>query len=742
VNRKWRWWLVAATAYAVLAACGKKEPSTASTRPAAAAPVAAKPLPKPPSGKCLDCHRQIADSWQGSHHALAHRDTGTPADGPAFAGHDLKVGDASWKFSGGAAAPEIRWQDLAAPQVKPVQQTPPMAIGYEPIVQYLLDAGKGRYQVPDMAWDPANEDWYSIYDDQNRRPHEWGHWTQRGMNWNSQCAYCHFTELKKGYDPEQDGYHTTWVEQGVGCAQCHGGTAENHPPGGCAIDPPRTFTVGQWTHTCATCHARREEFDEDFQPGDSFFDHFNLALPSQPGLWHPDGQQIDENYNFTSLQLSRMGHKGIGCTNCHDPHAATPLGGRPAVESNALCMTCHAAGANQAVVIDPAKHLFHTPGTPGGRCVDCHMPKKTYMGRDPRSDHRFPSPDPLLTKELGTPNACNDCHADRGLDWQIQHVDAWYGEKMNKPSRARTRAIAAAQAGHGSLDALLAAFDAEEIAAWKATLLRLMEPWTGDERVALRADRLVADPDPLARNAAAFILSQRPDRQRAIEALLADPIKSVRFEAAWGALDRLPVQHPAVLEAAEIARHQSDQPAGAMRMARLAMHRRDSLEAEKWFKRAIDWDRSSAAPRRDFAVFLGGLGRARESVRWLDEAALLDPSNPDIPYLAALGVAELGDTAGAEARLRQALKLDPSFARAHYNLGLLLSGKNQDTEAIAALRRAEQLDPSDAGAPWARATIHYRLGDRAATLEAVETTLARDPSYVPALQLKAQLQSR
>jgi tetratricopeptide (TPR) repeat protein len=179
-----------------------------------------------------------------------------------------------------------------------------------------------------------------------------------------------------------------------------------------------------------------------------------------------------------------------------------------------------------------------------------------------------------------------------------------------------------------------------------------------------------------------------------------------------------------------------------MRMARLAIHRRDAVDAEKWFKRAITWDQSSAAPRRDFAVFLGGLGRAEESVRWLDDAALLDPTNPDIPYLAALGKAELGDLAGAETRLRQALKLNPSFARAHYNLGLLLSSKNQPAEAIASLRRAEQLDPSDAGAPWARATIHYRLGDRAATLEAVETTLARDPSNVQALQLKSELQSR
>ena len=741
MSRKSWGWLLAAGAYVALAACGKKEEAAAPKN--SPAPVAARgPLVKAKSSECLECHQKAAEEWQGSHHALAHRDTGLPGDHPAFAGQKLKVGDAEWTFSGGAEAPRIEWKDGVDTKAKPVDTKPPMAIGYEPLVQYLADVGKGRYQVPDMAWDPAKEEWFSIYGDQNRRPHEWGHWTQRGMNWNSQCAYCHFTDLKKGYDPEQDAYHTKWVEQGVGCAQCHGPSRENHGTNECVIDPARKFTTAEWSHTCATCHARREELDENFLPGDSFFDHYQLALPSQPGLWHPDGQQIDEDYKFTSLLLSRMGHKGIGCTDCHDPHAATPKGGDVAVNTNALCMTCHATGANQSIVIEPAKHVFHEAGTPGSRCVDCHMPKTTYMGRDPRSDHRFPSPDPLLTKELGTPNACNNCHADKGLDWQIEKVDAWYGDKMNTPARARTRAIAAAQAGGGSLDALLAVFDAEEIGAWKATILRLMEPWLNDPRVGARAEKAAADADPMARSAAAFVISRRGDRRPVLDKLLADPMKSVRFEAAWSALDRLPADLPAVKEAEAIAAHQSDQPGGAMRMARIAVLRGNAAEAEKWFKRAILWDQSSAAPRRDFAVFLGGLGRTPESVKWLDDAASLDPGNAEIPYLAALGHAEIGDSEGAEVRLRRTIQLDPNFARAHYNLGLLLSGKGETKEAITALRRAEELNALDPGAPYARATIHARLGQREATLAALQTALARDPSYVPALQMKAQLESR
>ena len=60
------------------------------------------------------------------------------------------------------------------------------------------------------------------------------------------------------------------------------------------------------------------------------------------------------------------------------------------------------------------------------------------MQRDPRHDHGFLKPDPLLTKELGIPNACNRCHTDRTVDWAITHADAWYGTKMQSRQRERT----------------------------------------------------------------------------------------------------------------------------------------------------------------------------------------------------------------------------------------------------------------------------------------------------------------
>ncbi len=55
------------------------------------------------------------------------------------------------------------------------------------------------------------------------------------------------------------------------------------------------------------------------------------------------------------------------------------------------------------------------------------MPAQFYMGVDYRNDHSIRIPRPDLTKTLGTPNACNQCHADKSPDWAIEYVNKWHG---------------------------------------------------------------------------------------------------------------------------------------------------------------------------------------------------------------------------------------------------------------------------------------------------------------------------
>src|SRR5207249_4844637 len=118
-------------------------------------------------------------------------------------------------------------------------------------------------------------------------------------------------------------------------------------------------------------------------------------------------------------------------------------------------------------------------------CVACHMPQTVYMQRHSRHDHGFTIPDPLLTKQFQIPNACDRCHADRSVDWSIEAVQKWYGERMNRPSRARAQVVARARKGDPkSARELVGLLRVETNAYWRAVSVNLLRRWTEDKQAA------------------------------------------------------------------------------------------------------------------------------------------------------------------------------------------------------------------------------------------------------------------
>ena len=125
-----------------------------------------------------------------------------------------------------------------------------------------------------------------------------------------------------------------------------------------------------------------------------------------------------------------------------------PIPASACIPGNLLCMRCHVGGTQPpAPVINPAAHSRHKADGTGHECTTCHMPVTTYMQRHPRHDHGFTIPDPLLTKEFGIPNACNRCHTDKDADWALKTANEFYGEKLNRPTRARAILVARARRG-------------------------------------------------------------------------------------------------------------------------------------------------------------------------------------------------------------------------------------------------------------------------------------------------------
>ena len=90
--------------------------------------------------------------------------------------------------------------------------------------------------------------------------------------------------------------------------------------------------------TCAPCHSRRSAIHPDYHAGENFFDHYDPAL-LRAGLYHPDGQILDEVYVYGSFAQSKMYGKGVRCTDCHNPHSL-----KLKFEGNRLCAQCHQPG--------------------------------------------------------------------------------------------------------------------------------------------------------------------------------------------------------------------------------------------------------------------------------------------------------------------------------------------------------------------------------------------------------------
>ena len=524
------------------------------------------------------------------------------------------------------------------------------------------------------------------------------------------------------------------AEMSVGCEACHGpmkAHAEwhrNHP--GSPGESPSRLSPKQTLETCASCHSRRAELTGDFFPSEAYSDHYLLAVPDESDLYYPDGQVRGENYVYTSFLGSRMHAAGVRCLDCHDPHST-----RTILPGNALCMRCHNGSRPDSPRIDPASHSRHLPGSAGDQCVECHMPRTTYMERHPRRDHGFTIPDPLLTRELGIPNACNRCHQDQSTDWAIGVVESWYGERMERYSRQRARWVAAGRRGSPSArQPLVEMLSGAETPHWKAVAARLLSGFLDDEQVRQELVSALSHTNALVR--AHSIVSLAPlagDRlsrvDAALEERLEDPRRSVRIQAAWALRARTGLPQPAAGELERYLRHNSDQPTGQMQLGALALARQDLDAALEHYGRAVRWDPGSPPIRHELAIVHSQMGNHREALDQLREACRLAPEEGEYRYKLALAHNDLGDLDAAIGSLEKAVELDPAHSRAWYNLGLALHQRGNSQGALDALIRGESARPEDPDIPYARATILHAMGLRSEAVQAASRVLSIDPQH-------------
>lgn len=679
------------------------------------------------SQACTTCHASQSAAWAGSHHAHAMDHARPSSMRGDFADRTVEEAGRRARFFRDG---EVYRVNIEGADGRPADFTISHSLGWEPLQQYLVTFPDGRLQVLPWAWDTRSaaeggQRWFLVSGAEAIAPSDSRHWTRLQQNWNHMCAECHTTDLRKGYDARADRFETRWSELAVGCEACHG-PAGLHVSwarsGASAADPLKGFAAvapagpaRHWTpataetrpavttgrpagdsvETCARCHSRRGQIAVDWRPGRPLTETHS-PVPLAAGLFEHDGQMKDEVFNDHSFKQSLMYHRGVSCTDCHDPHS-----GRLKAAGAAVCSLCHAPARFQT-----AAHSGHADRAGAPDCISCHMPARTYMQVDRRHDHSFRIPRPDLTIATGVPNTCQSCHGDRTALWAAEAVERWHGP-VRKGFQTYATAFHEARAGEPSgRDALLRlAVDPAAPALARATAIGELAAWPGaqTDAVGLRA---LDDPDPQVRAAAIRQLEGLPRERRLVAApLLDDPSRLVRVAAGFLLAD-LPVEllppklQPALAEAvaAYVAAQELDldRPEARANRAQLHLKQVRAEEAERDYRAALRLDPSAGLIAAQFAELLRRTGREDQ----------------------------------AEAMLRSVLAVDPRSGAALHALGLSLVRQKRLPEALGSLAQASEAEPGNPRYAFVHAVALRSAGRAQQARSVLEENLARHPGHV------------
>lgn len=700
---------------------------------------------------CRSCHEQEWDSWKGSHHdyAIAEADDGVIhgdfEDAEFFDGEDRYF----FYRDEDRFMADIREGDG---QVETYEIL--YTFGWEPLQQYLVDIGEGKYQALHAAWDTEEGLWFSLYPYDSFEPDDWMHWRRGAMNWNTMCADCHSTNLKQNYDLDSDSFHTTWSVINVSCESCHGPgkdhvelmnspDAEDIPIDRIRQDVDLVRFTPQMTelNTCAPCHSFRQKLTDEYIHGDSFMDHFEPQV-AHPPYYFADGQILEEVYVYGSFLQSRMFTEGVQCTDCHNPHSNQL---RAPLINNELCMMCHEPEYNT-----PAHH-FHEANTEGSACVDCHMDGRTYMGNDFRRDHSFRVPRPHQSVEFGTPNACNSCHTDETEEWAAAAIEEWYGEPSGDHfTDLLLRADAEQRSDVPGLRELIP--DESQPEMIRALVVWYNGRFPDDDTAAILEEALQSE-SGLVRNSAVSALENLPEdvRVRLSQQALVDELRAVRI----GAVRNLAGFSPHEIEAG-LREHFSDAlqeyvtyldvnayfPQGQMSRGQMLEQQGDLEGAMEAYRNAVSRDPYFTPARMNLAHILNRLGLNEEAVNHLRTVTEQEPEYGDAYYSLGLLMAEMNRMQEAIGRFRDAAELMPDYGRLFYNLAIAHQTVGEREEAEEAYMRAIGLEPGNGDFRYGIITLYMQQEEYEKALEHAEVLEEQFPNNPQIRQLVGNIRSR
>ncbi len=411
------------------------------------------------------------------------------------------------------------------PQATP-RATVDGSIGSVWMQTYLARDAKGYHRILPRCFDLREKRWRAVravlaeISGPAGNRHSFSDADVSGRSFEVDCAGCHASGATLRVTGTSGQMRSSWRDLAIDCEACHGpGRAHAEAWARLEDDAPLvaigTLPARQQTALCARCHGGPPATG-DFGPDQAA--DFVGALEHGSAV-RADGSALGQIYQHASFARSPCAVEGaLTCTSCHATHGP---GLKPVPQVDALCTTCHEAQVGR-------QHHHHDPSGPGGRCIECHMPRIFEGLLAHQRDHRIGIPLPATPY---APDACTACHTDRKKSWAAAAARRWWGA----PDGA-------------TLAAIEAVHRANEGGVREREVLRRAQRHR-DAHFRVAATRLLGDASPAVGDAMPEVrlAAVRVARDAADEALLRQFVqdREVRVRAAaWMALNALGASIP------------------------------------------------------------------------------------------------------------------------------------------------------------------------------------------------------
>jgi tetratricopeptide (TPR) repeat protein len=703
------------------------------------------------SGSCRECHERFYQLWSTSRHGLAMQPY--TAD---FAKKNLtpqakevKIGKTSYRAD---IAGETGWILEKGPKGQKKYKIE-HALGGKNVYYFLTPFPRGRLQTLPLAFDVKKKEWFDtaasgIRHFPGTERDQPVSWRDPGYTFNTSCYSCHVSQLTAHYELKTDTYETTWAEPGINCETCHGPSEEHNRvlreapkgtvPKDLKIIRTKPFTAEQHNASCSVCHAKMSPVTPTFTPGERFFDHFDLATLEDPDFY-PDGRDLGENYTYTSWRMSPCVKAGeLHCVKCHTSSGRYRF--REEKDANNACMPCHKERVENA-----AAHTHHQEGSAGNKCISCHMPM-TSFARMNRSDHSMLPPVPAATIAYKSPNACNLCHTDKDAAWADKTVREWRPRDYQAPVLKRAALIEAGRKRDWSklpemLDYIIGK-DRDEVFA--TSLIRMM-PASGDPRIAPALYKLIKDPSPLVRAAAADALQHVPTSSsfKLLLEAIGDDYRLVRVRAMASLIGyrNLPVEEAdktkveaAIKEYLASILSRPDQWSSHYNLGNAYLSLGNPKQAVASYETALKIEPRAVPVLVNESIAYAQLKETKKAEESLQKALKFAPGSAAANFNMGLLKTEQKDLKGAEKYLKAALTADPHMAQAAYNLCVITS-KDRINEAVTYCKKAADLKPQEPRYAYTLAFYQLQKGDEKGAVKTLRTLIEKQPAYADAYDL-------